>query len=174
MKREFKYFLLISYEFISSIVFSFPRYRLFNPLKKSLLRLVGAKVGRKITFYPGIKIFTGRNLVIGDSVDLSYGVILSTDGGIEIGARTLIGYRSMILTENHKIPEHMGTIFHSGLERKKVVIEEDVWIGANCIILPGVTIGEGSVIAAGSVVTKDVSPFIIVGGVPAKLIKARK
>ena len=71
------------------------------------------------------------------------------------------------------IPENKGRIFGSGHEKKKVVIGDDVWIGANAVILPGVTIGEGSVIAAGSIVNKDVEPFSIVGGVPAKVIKMR-
>jgi acetyltransferase-like isoleucine patch superfamily enzyme len=78
-----------------------------------------------------------------------------------------------ILSQNHVIPEFNGRIFGSGHVKSKVRIEDDVWIGANSIILPGVTIGEGAVIAAGSIVTKDVLPFSIVGGVPAKLIKMR-
>jgi maltose O-acetyltransferase len=56
---------------------------------------------------------------------------------------------------------------------KKVIIEDDVWIGRNAIIMPGIRIGKGSIIGAGSVVTKDVEPFSVVGGVPAKLIKKR-
>ena len=58
-------------------------------------------------------------------------------------------------------------------EKKKVTISDDVWIGANAIILPGVTIGKGSVIAGGAVVTKDVEPYMIVGGNPAKVIRSR-
>ena len=64
-------------------------------------------------------------------------------------------------------------IFTSGHQHKKVTIENDVWIGANCLILPGVTIGEGAVVAGGSVVTKDVPAYAIVGGTPAKIIRMR-
>jgi acetyltransferase-like isoleucine patch superfamily enzyme len=65
-------------------------------------------------------------------------------------------------------------IFDAGHQNKKVTIANDVWIGANCIILPGVNIGEGAVVAAGSVVTKNVEPFSIVAGIPAKFIKQRQ
>ncbi|MBZ4191515.1 hypothetical protein K7B07_21555 [Niabella sp. 3A5MI-3] len=80
----------------------------------------------------------------------------------------------MIFSRNHKIPPNCGQIFHSGHDNKKVTIGKDVWIGASCIILPGVTIGDGAIVAAGSVVTKDVAPFTIVAGVPSKEIKKRK
>jgi acetyltransferase-like isoleucine patch superfamily enzyme len=111
---------------------------------------------------------------IGNHVDLAWGVLITTSGGVEIGDRTLVGYRTLILSANHNIPPRPGTIFGSGHTKKKVTIANDVWIGAHCMILPGVTIGEGAVIAGGSVVTKDVAPFEIVGGVPAKVIKTRE
>ncbi len=127
-----------------------------------------------ITFYPNIKFSPGTNMKIGNHVDFAWGVLLTTGGGIEIGDRVLIGYGTKILSTNHVIPANREKIFYSGHDKKKVTIEKDVWIGANCIILPGVKIGEGAVVAAGSVVTKDVEPFIIVGGVPAKKIKSRE
>lgn len=110
---------------------------------------------------------------LGDHVDLAWGVIITTSGGVEIGDRTLIGYRTMISSANHIIPPKPEKIFYSGHQPAKVVIGNDVWIGGNCVITAGVTIGEGAIVAAGSVVTKDVKPFTFVGGVPAKLIKER-
>lgn len=170
-----RYDLVCLVEYFSYILFLFPRLRVFNFLKASYLKYIfGAKIGRRVVFYPGVWIFSGRNLVVGNDVDFAKGVLITSDGGLDIGDRVLIGYHTQILTSNHNIPSLPGKIFDTGHVKKKVVIESDVWIGANCIILPGVTIGEGSVIAAGSVVTKDVPKHSIFAGVPAKKIKVRK
>ncbi len=169
-----KGFFVISYEFLMGMVFSLPRYRLFGHLKQFVLKLMGASFGKGVVIYPGVWICPGRNLVVGDDVDLAKDVLITTSGGVFIGARTLIGYRTQILSSNHTIPP-LGKPFPiSGDVHLPVKIMNDVWIGANCIITPGVTIGEGAVVAAGSVVTKDVISNSIVGGVPAKLIKMRR
>lgn len=174
LKILFKETIISTFEIISGFIFILPRHKiLFNPIKKIFLKLMGAKIGKWVTFYPGIKISIGKNLVIGDYVDLAWGVIMTTGGGVEIGDRTLIGYRTQILSSNHIIPINRERIFDSGHEPKKIIIGKDVWIGANCIITAGVHIGEGAVVAAGSVVTKNVKPYTIVGGVPAKVIKER-
>lgn len=169
-----KYFLVVLAETISTLIFKLPRFMILNGLKSTYLRLMfGAKIGRRVIYYPDIWIFTGRNLVIGDDVDLARGVLITTDGGVEIGDRTLIGYGTKILSKNHVIPPNHGQIFTSGHVSKKVLIGSDVWIGANALILPGVEIGNGSVVAAGSVVTKNVGNYEIVGGCPARHIKSR-
>lgn len=168
------YFLVVSYEFLLKIIFSLPRFKLLNKIKASFLAMMGAKIGKDVVFYPGVWIAPGRNLIIHANADLALGVIITTSGGVEIGARTLIGYRTQILSSNHKIPSGKDKIFNSGHSNQKITIGNDVWIGANCLILPGVNIGEGAVVAGGSVVTKDVEAYAIVGGVPAKLIKYRE
>jgi acetyltransferase-like isoleucine patch superfamily enzyme len=168
-----KNFMVCTYELLSAIVFALPRHKVFNLVKSNYLRIQGSKVGKKVTFYPGIKINPCMNINIGNHVDLAWNVIITTGGGVDIGDRSLIGYGTMILSGNHVIPNNHGRIFGAGHITKKVVIGSDVWIGCNCSILPGVTIGEGAVVAAGSVVTKDVPPFMIVAGVPAKIIKER-
>ncbi|MEZ9753822.1 acyltransferase [Vibrio cyclitrophicus] len=169
-----RYILLISYEMIFRLLFSLPRFKLFNMLKSCLLRLVGAKIGQRTIFYPGVWINPGFNLVVGDDVDFALDVLVTTKGGVEIGNRVLIGYRTQILSTNHNIPSVNKPIFGAGHSYNKVIIEDDVWIGSNCIILPGVHIGEGAVIGAGSVVTKDIKAFSICGGNPAKLIRYRE
>lgn len=161
------------YEIVLKTVFCLPRVLFFSNLKASILRLVGAKVGKRPTIYPDVWIFPGPGLVCGDDVDFALGVIITTNGGVEIGDRVLLGYRAQVLSANHNIPPGKGRIFGSGHNYSKVKIANDVWIGANSVILPGVSIGEGAVIAAGSIVTRDVPAFSIVGGVPAALIKSR-
>ncbi len=171
--KAYKSFLVVTYEFIMGAVFSLPRYPLCNWLKGLLLSIMGAEIGRGVVFYPGVWISPGRNLTIEDEVDLAKDVIITSSGGVFIGKRTLVGYRTQIFSANHAIPPIGERIPISGNMLAPVRIENDVWIGANCIITPGVTIGEGAIIAAGSVVTKNILPNSIAGGVPAKLIKMR-
>ena len=164
---------LIFMEYLMGIILSFPRFSCCNCLKSCFLKLRGAKIGKRVNFYPHTWINTGENLNIGDDVNFSYGVLVTTGGGVTIGDRVLIGYRSQILSGNHHIPPKPERIHGSGHDMKPVVIENDAWIGGNCIVMPGVTIGEGAIIAGGSVVSKSVAPFSIVGGIPAKLIRER-
>lgn len=173
MKQSIKSFVVITFEFILTIIFSLPRYRPFIFLKELLLKSQGAKFGKGVVIYSGVWITPGRNLIVGDYVDIAKDVIITTSGGVKIGDRTLIGYRTQILSANHSIPPIGQPFPISGDDYRKIIIDNDVWIGANCIITPGVHIGEGAVIAAGSVVTKDVESNSIVGGVPAKLIRKR-
>lgn len=173
MNKKVKYIIVTSYEALMSLLFCLPRYRWCNAIKSSFLRCLGAKVGRRVVFYPGVWIVPGRNLVLGDDVDLSKDVIIHTTGSVSIGERTLIGYRTQILSGNHVIPPIGHRIFDAGHDDKPICIENDVWIGANCLILSGVRIGEGAVVAGGSVVTKDVKPNTVVAGVPAKHINIR-
>ncbi|MFC7365197.1 MULTISPECIES: acyltransferase [Bhargavaea] len=167
-------FLIVSLEFLMSLIFYLPRYKLFNQLKRFFLILMGSKIGKNPTFYPGVWIMPPKNLIVGDQVDFAKDVQITTGGKIIIGDRVLIGYGTKILSSNHKIPSDRQKIFYAGHKHEQVTIERDVWIGANSIILPGVQIGEGAVIAAGSIVTKNVKPFTIVAGVPAKQIKERE
>jgi len=173
MKRLLHMFLVISYEAICRLIFSMPRYSIFNFIKAIFLKLNGAIVGKRVCFYPGVWIAPAKNLIIGNDVDIALDVLMTTSGGIKIGDRALIGYRTQILSTNHNIPDDRGIIFGSGHALKPVEIHADVWIGCNCIILPGITIGEGAIVAAGSVVTKDVVAYSIVAGNPAKLLKMR-
>jgi acetyltransferase-like isoleucine patch superfamily enzyme len=170
---KLKSFLVISYESIMALVFSLPRFSAVNALKAMLLKLLGAKVGKRVVFYPGVWIAPGRNLVIGDDVDLALNVQIETSGGVTIGDRTLVGYGTKIFSRNHLIPPNRGRVFDAGHSFKAVSIGNDVWLGANVIVLPGRTIGDGAIVGAGSVVTKDVAAYTVVAGNPAKLVRVR-
>lgn len=167
------YFLVVSYEFVMRLIFSLPRYRLLNRLKGSFLKMVGAEIGERVVFYPGVWISPGKQLRLGSDVDLALDVIITTSGGVTIGARTLIGYRTQVLSSNHRVGAIAEKVFSAGHIYKEVIIGSDVWIGANCTILPGVKIGDGAVVAAGTVVTKDVPVGAIVAGVPGRIIRFR-
>lgn len=165
--------LVVSYEFVMQLIFAFPRYPLFCFVKVSLLRLMGARVGRRVVIYPGVWIAPGWSLVIGDDVDLALDVIISSAGGVVIGDRVLVGYRSQILSTNHEITPAGSRIPESGKIGAMIVIGDDVWIGASVIVTAGSRIGTGAVVAAGSVVVGEVPDYAIVAGVPAKVLRYR-
>jgi acetyltransferase-like isoleucine patch superfamily enzyme len=173
LHKTLKPIVVVTFETVMSLILNLPRFRLCCNFKCLFLRMAGAKVGEKVDIYPGVWITPGRNLSIGNQVDLSKDVILTTSGGITIGDRTLVGYRSQILSSDHEIPPVGAEIPISGNVHKPIVIGSDVWIAANCIITSGVKIGNGAIVVAGSVVTKDVPENAIVGGVPAKVLKYR-
>lgn len=107
-------------------------------------------------------------LHLGMHTHINRGCLLRAAGGITIGNNVSISYKCNIMSGSHKVN---SPTFES--EHKSIVIEDYVWIGVGATILKGVTIGQGAVVAAGSVVTKDVPPYAIVAGVPAKVIGER-
>ncbi len=115
----------------------------------------------------------GEGLKIGNNSSIGPYSYIGCSGFIEIGDNVMMSPRVSIYAENHLFDNPDLSIKDQGVKREFVKIEDDCWIAANTVILAGVTIGRGSVIAAGSVVTKDVPPYSIVGGVPAKVIKSR-
>lgn len=110
-------------------------------------------------------------IVIGNNVNCQHRVRISSYEGVQIGNNVLMGSDILIIDNNHAINPN-GQYIHDGeIISKPVVIGDGCWIAEKCIILPGVTIGENSVIGAGSVVTKDVPPYSIAVGNPAKVVK---
>jgi len=95
-------------------------------------------------------------------------------GGVEIGTHTLISPHVTIVSSNHRVGKIDESIMRAGNELLPTKIGRDVWIGANAVILGGVTIGDGAVVAAGSVVNRDVEAGAVVGGVPARFIRKRQ
>lgn len=110
---------------------------------------------------------TGTNVFLGPYVTI-YG-----HGGVEIGDQTLVSMHATILSSNHTVPERGKEIRAQPDILLPTKIGRDCWIGANAVILGGVTIGNGCVVGAGSVVTKDLPAYSIAVGVPAKIIKSR-
>ncbi|HDX9659030.1 TPA: acyltransferase [Bacillus toyonensis] len=115
----------------------------------------------------------GEGLKIGDRSSIGDFSFIAARGYIDIGNDVLIAPRVSFHSENHVFEKNDIPIRIQGESRKGIKVEDNCWIGAGSIILDGVTIGTGSIVAAGSVITKDVEPYTIVAGVPAKKIKSR-
>jgi maltose O-acetyltransferase len=129
-------------------------------------------MGTQVNIERGAYFGTGEQMSIGDHSGI--GVNCQVVGPITIGRDVMMGPDVIILTQNHETRDLSRPMRGQGaLPRKPVVIHDDVWIGTRVIILPGVTIGRGAIIGAGAVVTRDVPPFAIVGGNPARVIKYR-
>jgi acetyltransferase-like isoleucine patch superfamily enzyme len=134
----------------------------------ALRRLGGAEVGRDVSIARGVRLSVRRGLRIGDRAIVNAGVLLDARGGLEIGADTNISPGVSVFTADHdpRSPGFAG-------RRHAVAIGRRAWIASQAIVLPGTTIGDGAVVAAGAVVHGDVAPWTIVGGNPAKLIAER-
>lgn len=115
----------------------------------------------------------GEGLEIGDNSNLGDYSFVGAAGGVRIGQNVLIGQRVSFHSEDHVFDRAEIPIKAQGVRRRGIVVEDDCWLGAGVIVLDGVTIGRGSVVAAGSVVTCDVVPYSVVAGVPAQLIRHR-
>ena len=136
------------------------------------------QIGKNCSVAPGAVI--QGNVTMGEncsvqaySVLVGYGIGENRSGEIRIGNNVRIAPHVMMVAANHVYQDPAVPICQQGLDHKPIVIEDDVWIAGRANILAGVTIGKGSVIAAGAVVTKDVPPYSVMAGVPAKKIKDR-
>jgi acetyltransferase-like isoleucine patch superfamily enzyme len=156
---------------------------------------IGVSVHRSVSFNPGVAGGNRGQIIIQRSATLKKGVVVNCyggkvnighnsflgeyviiygHGGVEIGSNTLIAMHTCILSSNHTIPSRSELIRYTPDVLLPVKIGSDVWIGAGCKILGGITIGDGCVVGAGSVVTKDLPDYSISVGNPAKIIKMRK
>ena len=142
-------------------------YHTPEEVRELMSRLTGSVIDESFALFPPFHTDCGKNIKIGERVFINAGCQFQDQGGIEIGDDVLIGPQTIIATLNHDPdPEKRGGMF-----AKPVKIGNKAWLGARVTICPGVTIGEGSIVAAGAVVTKDVPPRTVVAGVPAKIIK---
>ena len=129
--------------------------------------LTGKPVNKSFSMFPPFYTDCGKNITIGKNVFINASCHFQDQGGIFIGDGSFIGHNVTLATLNHGLkPDDRGTLYPA-----PIVINKNVWIGANVTILPGVEIGENSVIAAGAVVTKDIPENVVAGGIPAKIIK---
>lgn len=129
--------------------------------------LTGKEVDKTFGIFPPFYTDCGKNIHIGKNVFINSGCHFQDQGGIYLGDGSLIGHEVVLATLNHdEDPKD-----RANLHPEPIHIGKNVWIGAHATILPGIHIGDGAIIAAGAVVTTDVPKGVVVGGVPAKIIK---
>ena len=140
-----------------------------HTLRNAVWRSVGVKLGSGSTLHTGVRVYDPRNIKIGEGTIIGYGCFIDGRDKVTIGNHTDIASGVMIYSSEHDLS---APDFHAVSEPVK--IGDYVFIGPRAIILAGVKIGDGAVVAAGAVVTKDIPGYTIVGGVPAKEIGERK
>jgi galactoside O-acetyltransferase len=147
--------------------------------KKGIVITNGSKINihKSVKFGEGAFLTAkkGGGITIGRNTSFNHNVMLNADfgGQILIDEDCLIGPGVVFRTANHNYHDRNTLIRLQGHSSADIIVEKDVWIGANAVILPGVTIGRGSVVGAGAVVTRNVESYSVVAGVPAKKIKER-
>ena len=143
------------------------KYHTPEELREIMGRLIGKQVDRSFRMFPPFYTDFGKNITIGKDVFINSGCHFQDQGGIEIGDGALIGHNVVLATINHDLNPKENRKNHYGT----IKIGAHVWIGSNATVLPGVTIGDYAVVAAGAVVTRDVPAMTVVGGVPARVLK---
>lgn len=151
--------------FVNSVLANFPS----KHVRRNCLRWFGMKVDKNVRLYQGYHIRNPKGINIADGVSVGPKVLLDGRRGLTIEKDAVIAYEAIIWTLNHDYND-----IHFCGKGGPVTIGKYAWICSRSIILPGITIGEGAVVASGAVVTKDVPPYAIVGGIPAKVIGQRE
>jgi acetyltransferase-like isoleucine patch superfamily enzyme len=142
-------------------------YHAPQEVRELFSRLTGAPVDPTFWMLPPFYTDFGRNIRVGKSVFINHGCEFMDRGGITLEDSVLIGPKVNLITINHPVePSRRRSTFCA-----PILIRRNAWIGAGASVMPGVTVGENAIVAANAVVTKDVSPNTIVGGIPARVIK---
>jgi len=165
--RAHKYMHKVSQDALRTIAELNCSYHTPEEIRDLMSVLTGKVVDKTFVMFPPFYTDCGKNITFGKNVFINSGCRFQDQGGIIIGDGALIGHNVVLATLNHGLaPEKRQDIYPA-----PIIIGKNVWIGANATVLPGVTIGDNAIIAAGAVVTKDVSVNTVVAGVPAKFIK---
>lgn len=142
-------------------------------LRIIVLRAAGAKIGRNVILAQGVRVIGPECLQIADDASVARDSVLDARGGLLLQQGALIGFESIILTSTHN-SEVIGQPVHSqGMFKKEVTIGPYTWIGARCIVQPGVKIGANVIVGSSAVVTKDLLDGAIYAGIPARYIRDR-
>lgn len=131
-------------------------------------------LGRKTILQSGMRITNPEGVSIGSHCNLAQGVFIAGGGGVRIGDWVGFGPDVKVWSVNHRFDDADKPWQLQGWERKEVVIEDDVWLGANVFVMPGVTIRKGAIVSAGTVVNKSVPAFALMAGNPGRVVGWRK
>ena len=150
--------------FINYFISFFPS----KTIRHMILKLAGMKISKNVRFYNGFHIRNPKGIIIKEGVSIGPNVLLDGRKGITIENNAVLAYDAIIWTLNHDYND-----IKFSTKGGPVKIGRYTWICSRSIILPGINIGEGAVVASNSIVTKDVPPYAIVAGIPAKIIGYR-
>ncbi len=143
-------------------------------LRGAVMRSSLKGLGRDTTLQRGFRVTNPELVSIGSNCNLAQGVFITGGGGVTIGNWVGFGPDTKIWSVNHRYEDPDRPWLQQGWERKPVEIEDDVWLGANVFVMPGVRIGRGSIVSAGAVVTKSIPEYALVAGNPARVVGWRK
>lgn len=138
-----------------------------DEVRELLGRLIGKHIDESVTVFPPFHSDFGANITLGRGIFINSGCKFQDQGGVRIGDNSLIGHNTLLATLNHDLAPERRADMHPA----PITIGANVWIGSNSTILPGVRIGDDAVVAAASVVTKDVPPGAVVVGSPARVVR---
>lgn len=142
-------------------------------LRYPIYKLLFKKLGGFSYVQANVTFWRTDRLEVGAHFGVNSGTYINAVGGIEIGDHVLIGANVVISSGTHPIQDRLPPVFARPTIPQKIVIEDDVWIAANAVILPGVRLAQGTVVGANAVVTKDTEPYAVMAGAPAKRIRFR-
>ena len=151
----------------------FTNYRqiLFVGLRYIILKILIKDCGDNVKIGSNVQILGWENLTIGNNVSIHANCYIDANGTIKIGDNVSIAHNTTLLSANHGWSDRSLPIKYNPVSFAPLSIDCDVWVGCGCRILSGVTLGKRSIVAAGAVVNKSVTPGVIVGGKPARIIK---
>jgi acetyltransferase-like isoleucine patch superfamily enzyme len=161
----FSYLILNLFQFTPGIIGFGLRYIAVKRLAKNC--------GKFVSIYPGVFFLNINQLEIGDYVSIHQMCYLEAFGGLKIGSNTAIAHGASVVSIEHDYQQRLVPMRNAKVIGKPTIIKDDVWVGTGAKVLAGVTVGDGSIIGAGAVVTRDVPAFSIAAGVPAKVIRKR-
>lgn len=172
-----RYFWLFIYNFflkhLPATDNGYPVSMIMRKMRSSVGKYLFDRCGMNINIEKGADFGSGKGISLGSNSGL--GINCKVRGPLEIGDNVMMGPDVVIMTNSHNFKRiDIPMNIQGSAAPKKVVIGNDVWIGTRVIILPGVEIGDGAIIGAGAVVTKNIPSMAVVGGCPAKVIKYRK
>lgn len=147
-----------------------PETRFFG-FKRALMRCAGAEVESGVRLCSSARVLGAGALALGQDTWVGHQVLICAGSRVSVGKRVDIGPRVYIGTGTHEIDPRGPRAAGQGIN-EDVTIGDGAWLGAACVVLPGVTVGEGAVVAAGAVVTESVPAHVVVAGVPARVIRA--
>jgi maltose O-acetyltransferase len=167
--------LIVYYGFARYLPSYYLPFNLGRKMRGYLCKIIFKKCGKNVNIENGVFFGSGSDIEIGSGSGIgrnSYIAGIGGGGKVIIGDKVMIAPETVILTLSHKFKDLKS--IQGVNESTCVTIEHHSWIGLRSIILPGVTIGKYSIIGAGGVVTKNIPPYVVAGGVPAKIIKKRE